>query len=71
MTIESPCTRVCVLDPGSGFCLGCGRSGSEIGGWSVASPAERRAVMAALPARLSALSSSKTPIPPARLPREG
>ena len=56
MTIESPCTRVCVVDHGSGLCIGCGRSGTEIGGWSAASPAERRAVMAELPARLARLT---------------
>jgi predicted Fe-S protein YdhL (DUF1289 family) len=56
MSIESPCTRVCVLDAESGLCIGCGRSGTEIGGWSTASPSERRSVMAELPARLSKLS---------------
>ena len=56
MTIESPCTRVCVLDHGSGLCIGCGRSGEEIGSWSSASPSERRAIMAELPVRLARLA---------------
>ncbi|HVY80690.1 MAG TPA: DUF1289 domain-containing protein [Steroidobacteraceae bacterium] len=29
---ESPCTKVCTLD-GDGFCIGCLRTGEEIGRW--------------------------------------
>lgn len=29
---ESPCIKVCVLD-GHGFCIGCLRTGDEIGRW--------------------------------------
>ena len=28
----SPCTKVCTLD-GDGFCIGCLRTGDEIGRW--------------------------------------
>ena len=52
MTIQSPCTKVCTLDPVSGLCLGCGRTGEEIAGWSGYSAEERRRRMAALPSRL-------------------
>ncbi len=55
--IESPCNRVCTIDRASGFCLGCGRTGAEIGAWVSLSPAERRAVMAELPARLARLET--------------
>jgi uncharacterized protein len=51
--IESPCILVCAIDPATGFCFGCGRTGAEIGAWLGFSPAERRAVMAELPARLA------------------
>lgn len=44
-----------MLDDVSGFCIGCGRSGDEIAGWVDMSPAERRAIMAALPERLRQL----------------
>ena len=71
MTIESPCTRVCVVDHGSGLCIGCGRSGAEIGGWSSASPTERRAVMAELPARLAQLTSRHLAPWPDTTPAEG
>jgi predicted Fe-S protein YdhL (DUF1289 family) len=48
---ESPCTGVCTIDPATGLCLGCARTGPEIFGWRDASPADRRAVLARLPAR--------------------
>ena len=31
--IESPCIQVCVMDPDSGFCFGCGRTTEEIEKW--------------------------------------
>tara|TARA_B100001939_G_C16396900_1_gene386531 strand:+ start:64 stop:231 length:168 start_codon:yes stop_codon:yes gene_type:complete len=31
--IESPCIQVCVMDPDSGFCFGCGRTMEEIEKW--------------------------------------
>jgi predicted Fe-S protein YdhL (DUF1289 family) len=52
--IESPCIKVCVLDPGSNLCLGCGRSLAEIERWAAFSPEERRRIMAELPARMAA-----------------
>ena len=54
--VASPCVSVCVLDPGgSGVCTGCGRSLDEIAAWVDLSNAQRRAVIARLPARLAAL----------------
>ncbi|WP_108683845.1 DUF1289 domain-containing protein [Methyloceanibacter sp. wino2] len=50
--METPCINVCMLDDKSGLCVGCGRSGDEIAAWVDMSPAERRAIMAALPERL-------------------
>ncbi len=49
--IQSPCIRLCVVDPESGLCLGCHRSTDEIAGWTAMSPEARRAVMADLPDR--------------------
>lgn len=54
--IASPCTRVCVVDPGSGLCVGCGRSLDEIAGWIDLDAGERARIMALLPARLAALT---------------
>jgi predicted Fe-S protein YdhL (DUF1289 family) len=53
--IETPCTKVCTIDPSSSLCLGCRRSLAEIERWLFLTPAERAKIMAELPARLSAL----------------
>jgi predicted Fe-S protein YdhL (DUF1289 family) len=52
----SPCIGICKLDDATGFCLGCGRTGAEIGDWMAMSDAARDDVWSALPARLAALS---------------
>ncbi len=57
--IESPCIQVCVVDADSGYCIGCGRTRGEIAGWIGFTPQERRAVMEALPERLSALTRNR------------
>jgi predicted Fe-S protein YdhL (DUF1289 family) len=51
-TIESPCILVCVVDPVTEYCFGCGRTRAEISAWIGMTAEERRAVMAVLPARL-------------------
>lgn len=56
--MESPCNNICTIDSGTGLCIGCGRSRNEIAVWSSITSAERRRIMAELPARLSA--SQKT-----------
>ncbi|TCT04596.1 DUF1289 domain-containing protein [Aquabacter spiritensis] len=53
--IKTPCIKICVVDPASSLCIGCGRSLQEIGGWISMSPARRSAIIAALPGRLRAL----------------
>jgi predicted Fe-S protein YdhL (DUF1289 family) len=50
--VSSPCCRVCVVDPVSGLCKGCGRTLAEIARWGTMSEAERRAVMAGLDDRM-------------------
>lgn len=52
----SPCISVCVLDPVSELCEGCGRSLDEISQWSRMTEDERRAVMARLRERLEGLA---------------
>ena len=58
--IETPCVKICVVEPETGFCIGCGRTRMEIGAWIGLSPAERRSVMAALPERVATLTLRKT-----------
>lgn len=49
--IESPCIKVCVIDPAARICTGCHRTLDEIAAWSRMTPEARRSVMAELPAR--------------------
>lgn len=58
--IETPCIKICVVDPDTGFCIGCGRTRAEIGGWLGLSPDERRVVMADLPERVASLTRRKS-----------
>jgi predicted Fe-S protein YdhL (DUF1289 family) len=53
-SLESPCIRLCRIDPVSGLCQGCARSLAEIAGWLAMGGEERRAVMADLPRRRAA-----------------
>ncbi|MGV3481158.1 MAG: DUF1289 domain-containing protein [Sphingobium sp.] len=48
----SPCTKVCMLDPATQWCRGCGRTIGEIAEWGAATPERREAILAALPDRL-------------------
>lgn len=49
---STPCIKVCVIDPQTRLCEGCGRTLAEIAQWSQLSEAERLAIMAKLPERL-------------------
>jgi uncharacterized protein len=47
----SPCIGVCIIDPASGFCLGCARTIPEIAGWLEFSAEEKQRILATLPER--------------------
>jgi predicted Fe-S protein YdhL (DUF1289 family) len=49
--VSTPCINVCVLDPLSALCVGCGRTREEIAAWPTMSEPERIAVMAGLEER--------------------
>ena len=53
MDQESPCIAVCIIDPGTQLCIGCGRTLPEIARWHRMNNAERRAMMALLPKRMT------------------
>jgi predicted Fe-S protein YdhL (DUF1289 family) len=53
MPIASPCIKVCVIDPRSKLCTGCGRTLAEIARWGSMTDAERAHIMAELPARMA------------------
>lgn len=57
--IESPCVKLCVIDPEARLCMGCLRSIEEITDWSRMTPEGRRAVMADLPGRAGRVKPSR------------
>ena len=48
MSKETPCIAVCMIDPRTSLCFGCGRTLPEIARWHRMESAERLAVMAQL-----------------------
>ena len=53
MTQETPCIAVCLMDPRTNLCFGCGRTLPEIARWPKMESAERHALMALLPERMA------------------
>ena len=60
--IETPCEQICIVDPPSGLCRGCGRSLAEIERWMAYSDGERSRIMAELPRRLDAMNARPVPV---------
>ena len=58
--IETPCIKICVIEPETGFCIGCGRTRGEIADWLGMTPRDRHGIMMALPERLATLTQRKT-----------
>ena len=53
MSIETPCIAVCMIDPRTSLCFGCGRTLPEIARWHRMESEERLTLMAQLPARMT------------------
>ena len=53
MSKETPCIAVCIMDPRTSLCLGCGRTLPEIARWHRMDTAERQAVMSQLAGRMA------------------
>ena len=53
MSKETPCIAVCMMDPRTKLCFGCGRTLPEIARWHRMETAERLAVMEELAARMA------------------
>ena len=49
--MNSPCTKVCVMDPQRELCKGCYRSLDEIARWGGMTDSERERILSELPAR--------------------
>jgi len=53
MSKETPCIAVCMMDPKTKLCFGCGRTLPEIARWHRMETAERLAVMEGLAVRMA------------------
>jgi predicted Fe-S protein YdhL (DUF1289 family) len=49
--LNSPCTKICVMDTENRYCLGCKRTLGEIARWGEMSDTERASVLAQLDGR--------------------
>jgi uncharacterized protein len=53
MSQDTPCIAVCMIDPRTNLCFGCGRTLPEIARWHRMDSAERQAVMTQLAQRMT------------------
>lgn len=53
--VQSPCVKLCVIEPQARICIGCHRTIGEITDWSRIGHEARAAIMAELPARSALL----------------
>jgi len=59
--MNSPCTKVCVMDEDGRYCLGCKRTLGEIAGWGGMSDTDRQAILDELPKRAAAAAGPQRP----------
>jgi predicted Fe-S protein YdhL (DUF1289 family) len=57
--VSTPCVQICVIDPRSALCIGCGRTLDEIAAWGGLDEPDRLAIMAGLEARLAGARSRR------------
>ena len=69
MSQETPCIAVCMIDPKTSLCFGCGRTLPEIARWHRMERAERHALMAGLATRMT--EAGLTPPEAAATPKSG
>ena len=66
MSKETPCIAVCMIDPKTKLCFGCGRTLPEIARWHRMDTAERLVVMEGLAARMADAGLTPTSPPSER-----
>lgn len=64
--MDSPCVKVCVIEPDTGFCQGCRRTLAEIAAWSTMTSTQRLGIMDLLGARNGASNKADHGSEPAR-----
>ena len=52
--VSTPCVKVCLIDPETGLCEGCGRTGEEVARRGTLSEEERLGIMSGLEERMRA-----------------
>lgn len=62
--MNSPCIKVCQMDPVRGVCIGCCRTLDEIARWSSMAAEQREHVLAELPERRKRLDVPEVSVPP-------
>ena len=62
--MNSPCVKVCQMDPVRGVCIGCCRTLDEIARWSRMSDDDRQIVMQDLGQRRKKLDIPEIAVPP-------
>lgn len=60
MPVKSPCNGTCLLDPRSGYCMGCYRTGDEIGSWMTMSDGTKKRVISMTRQRRAELKNATT-----------
>ncbi|MCB1414168.1 MAG: DUF1289 domain-containing protein [Xanthobacteraceae bacterium] len=66
MSKETPCIAVCIIDPQTKLCFGCGRTLPEVARWHRMESEERLSIMAELPERMRAAGLPPMSPSPAR-----
>ena len=69
--VASPCINICRMHAATGWCEGCARTIAEIAAWSKLDDADKRSVLALLPARREVLLTHgiNSAVPPDSLQR--
>ena len=49
--VPSPCNKICKIDRATGWCVGCLRTGAEIGAWPGLRPGQKRELLRRLESR--------------------
>lgn len=63
MTVASPCTSVCRMNAGNGWCEGCFRTIDEIAAWSGMDEAAKRHVLQQIPQRKDLVPDAISDVP--------
>ena len=69
LPVPSPCIGLCEIDPSTGLCVGCLRTGHEITVWMAADSDLRRTILRRVEKRRGALGRSEAAKRPGRRDR--